>query len=78
MITLSWVDLPGMAYSFIELYKTLHHNKAVIYEVCVCVCVCSGFYNVKELCEEQLTKRLHRRQVGLNTPKVVFIYKKEK
>ena len=32
----------------------------------------------KELCEEQLTKRLHRRQVGLNTPKVVFVYKKEK
>ena len=46
MITLSWVDLPGMAYSFVELCKPLRHNKAVIYEVGVggvgggvCVCV---------------------------------------
>ena len=29
---LSWVTLHGMAYSFTELHKPLHHDKAVIYE----------------------------------------------
>ena len=28
----SWVALHGMAHSFIELCKPLHHNKAVIHE----------------------------------------------
>ena len=28
----SWVALHGMAHSFIELHKPLHHNKAVIHE----------------------------------------------
>ena len=28
----SWVALHGMAHSFIELLKLLHHNKAVIHE----------------------------------------------
>ena len=28
----SWVTLQGMAYSFIELCKPLHHHKAVIHE----------------------------------------------
>ena len=28
----SWVALPGMAHSFIELVKPLHYNKALIYE----------------------------------------------
>ena len=29
---LSWMALPGMAHSFIELHKPLHHNKAMIHE----------------------------------------------
>ena len=29
---LSWVALHGMAHSFIEVCKPLHHNKAVIHE----------------------------------------------
>ena len=32
MTCLSWVTLHGMAHSFIELLKTLCHNKAVIHE----------------------------------------------
>ena len=32
MTHLSWVALHGMAHSFIELYKPLHHDKAVICE----------------------------------------------
>ena len=28
----SWVALPGMAHSLIELVKPLHYNKALIYE----------------------------------------------
>ena len=32
MICPSWVALHGMAHSFIELQKPLHHEKAVIYE----------------------------------------------
>ena len=32
MTCLSWVTLHGMASSFIELYKPLHHDKAVIHE----------------------------------------------
>ena len=32
MICLSWVALHGMAHSFNELRKPLHHNKAVIHE----------------------------------------------
>ena len=28
---MSWVSLHGMAYSFIELHKPLHHDKAVIH-----------------------------------------------
>ena len=32
MTHLSWVALHGMAHSFIELHKPLHHNKAVICE----------------------------------------------
>ena len=28
----SWVALPGAAHGFSELYKPLHHNKAVIHE----------------------------------------------
>ena len=28
----SWVALPSMAHSFIELLKSLHYNKALIYE----------------------------------------------
>ena len=28
----SWVALQGIVYSFIKLYKPLHHNKAVIHE----------------------------------------------
>ena len=31
MTHLSWVDLYGMAHSFIEIYKPLHHSKAVIH-----------------------------------------------
>ena len=29
---LSWVSLHGMAHSFIELYKSLLHDKAVVHE----------------------------------------------
>ena len=39
MTQLSWVDLHGMAHSFTELCKPLHHNKAVIHEgspLCSC------------------------------------------
>ena len=39
MTQLSWVDLHGMAHSFTELCKPLHHNKAVIHKgspVCSC------------------------------------------
>ena len=32
MIHLSWVVLNGMAYSFTELYKSLHNDKSVIHE----------------------------------------------
>ena len=32
MIHPSWVNLHGMAYSFIDLYKPLHYNKALIHE----------------------------------------------
>ena len=32
MTRASWVVLHGLAHSFIELCKPLHHNKAVIYE----------------------------------------------
>ena len=32
MTCLSWVALHGMAHSFIELYKSLLHDKAVIHE----------------------------------------------
>ena len=32
MICPSWVALHGMAHSFIELHKPLHHHKAVICE----------------------------------------------
>ena len=32
VICLSWVTLHGMAHSFIELRKPLHHDKAVIHE----------------------------------------------
>ena len=35
MICSSWVALNGMAHSFTELYKLLHHDKAVIYERCI-------------------------------------------
>ena len=32
MTSPSWVALHGMAYSFIELCKPLHHDKAVVFE----------------------------------------------
>jgi len=32
MTCTAWISLHGMAHSFIELCKPLHHNKAVIYE----------------------------------------------
>ena len=32
MTHLSWVALHGMVHSFIELWKPLHHDKAVIHE----------------------------------------------
>ena len=32
VISLSWLALHGMAHSFVELHKPLHHNKAVIHE----------------------------------------------
>ena len=32
MSRLSWVAQPGMAHSFIELYKPFHHDMAVIHE----------------------------------------------
>ena len=32
MTSLSWVALHGIAYSFIQLHKPLHHDKAVIFE----------------------------------------------
>ena len=34
----SWVALHGMAHSFLELCKTLHHNKAVIHEGSIQLC----------------------------------------
>ena len=35
MICPSWVALHGMAHSFTELYKLLHHDKTVIHEGCI-------------------------------------------